>query len=417
MAAMGSVVRVVGVALALVAVAAFLLEGGGLLKRWNQALPWSAEAAALAQVPRGIAYIANEGSGTVTVVNTSTNAIVRTICLGSDPAIPGTAQPNGPCNADTQGRAAYYNGHDAPSGLSLTPDGSVLLVANRLSGTVVAIDTSSHSILGYTPVGREPAVAVVRPGVYGLARSLEAWVAIRGESYVDVLRLEHDELYNPRLRRTERMSRVASVDTVLGPSMVAFTSDGQYAYVVAGKEGRVDKIEASTRSLATYRRLDSPWASFALVTPDDRELYLVQKGANRISVLRADDLEYVAKDVDVGARPDQVRFVGRLAYVSVAGPAPTVADPNPGGKIVILDRATHRVVRELTGSAFAGEPGALWATPDGRLYVAEVRANRIVVVNTGNPDDPADDKVVGTVVGPAGELSYLKRPVAIVANP
>jgi YVTN family beta-propeller protein len=411
------VARVVGIALALLALAVLLLQDGGLLRRWSQPLPWSVEAAALGQVPRGVAYVANEASGTVSVVDTKTNAIVRTICLGSDPAIPGTAQPNGPCNADTQGRAAYYNGHDAPSGLSLTPDGSVLLVTNRLSGTVVAIDTATHSILGYTPVGREPAVAVVRPGVFGRVRSLEAWVAIRGESYVDVLRLAHDELYDARIRRTERMARVASVDTVLGPSAIAFSSDGEYAYVVAGKEGRVDKIEASTRSLAAYRRLDSPWASFALLTPDDKELYLVQKGANRISVLRADDLEYVVKDVDVGARPDQVQFVGRLAYVSVAGPTPTTDDPNPAGKIVVFDRATHEVVRELTGPALAGEPGALWATPDGRLYVAEGRANRIVVVSTGDPDDPADDKVIGTVAGSAGELSYLKRPVAIVANP
>jgi YVTN family beta-propeller protein len=410
-------IRVVGVALAMLAVAAFLLESGGLLKRWNQALPWSAEAAALAQVPRGVAYVANEGSGTVTVVNTATNRIIRTICLGSDPAIPGTAQPNGPCNADTQGRAEYYNGHEAPSGLSLTPDGSVLLVANRLSGTVVAIDTASHAILGYTPVGREPAVAVVRPGVFGLDRSLEAWVAIRGESYLEVLRLDHDELYDPRLRRTDRMSRLASVDTVLGPSAVEFTSDGQYAFVVSGKQGRVDKIEASTRTIANYRTLDSPWTSFALVTPDDRELYLVQEGASQISVLGADDLEYVAKDVDVGKRPTQVRFVGKLAYVSVAGPAPTTASPNPVGKLVIFDRSTHKVVRELTGSAFAGEPSALLAMPDGRLYVAEARANRIVVVNTGDPDDPMDDKVAGTVSGAAGDLMYLKQPVAIVANP
>ena len=411
------VLRVVGVALALVALAAFLIEDGGLLQRWNQPLPWSVEAAALAQVPRDVAYVANETTGTVTVFSTETNAIVRTICLGSDPAIPGTAQPNGPCNADTQDRADYYNGHEAPSGLSLTPDGSVLIVANRLSGTVVAIDTATHSILGYTPVGREPAVAVIRPGVFGVERALEAWVAIRGESYVDVLRLQHDELYDTSLRRTERMARVASVDTVLGPTMIAFASDGEYAYVVAGKEGRVDKIEASTRSLAAYRTLDSPWASFALVTPDDRELYLVQEGASTISILRADDLEYVARDVEVGARPEQVRFVGRLAYVSVAGPTPTAAEPNPAGKIVILDRETHKVVRELTGSAFDGEPGALWATPDGRLYVAEARANRIVVVSTGDPNDPMDDKVIGTVTGSAGELSYLKRPVAIVANP
>ena len=105
------------------------------------------------------AYVANEMTGTVSVIDTKTNTITTTIGLGSDPAIPGTPQPDGPFNAETQHHNPFYNGHVGTHGLWLTPDGAVLLVANRISGTVVAIDTATNTVLGYAPVGREPHLA------------------------------------------------------------------------------------------------------------------------------------------------------------------------------------------------------------------------------------------------------------------
>src|SRR3972149_1699203 len=102
------------------------------------------------------AYVANEATATISVIDTKTNTITATIGLGSDPAIPGTPQPDGPFNGEAQHHAAFYNGHVDPHGLWLTPDGSVLLAAARISGTVVAIDTATNIVLGYAAVGREP---------------------------------------------------------------------------------------------------------------------------------------------------------------------------------------------------------------------------------------------------------------------
>src|SRR5919109_1288475 len=99
----------------------------------------------------GRAYVANEATGTVSVIDTDRDTIVGTICLGSDPAIPGTPQPAGPCNAERDHHQPLYNGHVDPHGLWLTPDASVLLVANRISGTIVAIATGTHTPLGYLP--------------------------------------------------------------------------------------------------------------------------------------------------------------------------------------------------------------------------------------------------------------------------
>lgn len=360
------------------------------------------------------AYVANEQTVTIAVIDTNSGTITTTIGLGSDPAIPGTPQPNGPFNGELQHHNPFYNGHVDPHGLWLTPDGSVLLVANRISGTIVAIETATNSVLGYTPVGREPHLATVRPG------GREAWVALRGESNIDVLSLDPNTLFNPGIRRTDRMPRIAAIETVLGPSMVSFTSDGQFAFVAAGKEPRVDKIDADARAIVASQTVSAAFTPFGLVSPDDKELYLVHKGAGTLSVLRTGDLRFVVNALPVGARANHIFFVGKLAYITIGGPAPSTGNPDPEGKIVIFNRKNHKIVRQTTGPAFTGDPHGIWAASDGRLFVTHERGNRVTVINTGNRNNPNDDFVEGVITDsdPQGRnQAFMKRLIDIVIKP
>ncbi|MDP9382113.1 MAG: hypothetical protein M3Q29_18610 [Chloroflexota bacterium] len=393
-----------------------LLAGGGLLLPRKSAgasrrgSTLRASAFQGAGVIGNTAYVANEDTGTISVIDTTTHAIKATIGLGSDPAIPGTPQPNGPFNGGTDHHKPFYNGHVAPHGLWLTPDASVLLVACRISGTIVAVDTATNGVLGYAPVGREPHLATVRPG------GAEAWVAVRGEDYVDVLKLDRDDLYDSLRRRTDRMETVATVDSMLGPSMVSFTSDGQWAFAAAGKEARVDKIDAATRQVVASQSLPAKFTPFGLVSPDNQELYLVHKGAGTLSILRTSDLSFVVQGMPIGTRANHIFFVGNLAYIAVGGPVHSPTNPDPEGKVVIMDRTAHTVVHELTGPAFTGEPHAVWAVPNGRLYIGHEHGNRVTVINTGDPSSPFDDTVEGMVTGSAEDLAFLKKPIDIVAT-
>ena len=96
--------------------------------------------------PAGRAFVANETGGAVSVIDVASNAVIGTYCLGSDREddVAGTPAQNlvGPCDQEQDHHRPLYDGHVAPHGAWLTPDGRVLLVANRISGTVVAIDTS-----------------------------------------------------------------------------------------------------------------------------------------------------------------------------------------------------------------------------------------------------------------------------------
>lgn len=358
------------------------------------------------------AYVANEATNTVSVIDTKTNTITTTIGLGSDSAIPGTPQPNGPFNGEAQHHSPFYNGHIGTHGLWLTHDGAVLVVANRLSGTIVAIDTATNTVLGYAPVGREPHLATVRPG------GEEAWVAVRGESHIDVLKLDRDDLFKPGRRRTDRMKTIAAIDTVRGPSMIAFTMDGRFAFVCAGKQNRVDKIDTQARRVVVSQTVPAAFSPFCLVSPDDQEFYVVHKGAQKLSILRTRDLSFVVEGLQIGPCANHIFFVGKLAYVTIGGPPPCApAGVDREGKIVILDRTSHSIVRELTGPAFTGDPHGIWSTSDGRLYVGHERGNRVTVIKTGNPDDPLDDLVEGTVTGSPADLGFLKQPIDIVIKP
>lgn len=363
----------------------------------------------------GTVYVANEVTNSVSVIDTATNTITTTICLGSDPPIPGTPQPAGPCNGEAQHHNPFYNGHVGVHGLWLTPDGSVLLATARISGTVVAIDTATNSVLGYAPVGREPHLATVRPG------GQEAWVAVRGESHVDVLRIDRGRLASADRARTERLERITAIRTMRGPSMVSFTSDGKLAFVAAGKQNRVDKIDADSQRLLASQTVPAAFTPFGLVSPDNQELYLVHKGMGKLSILRTADLSPVVAPLDIGPCANHVWFVGqKLAYVTIGGPPPCApaGNPNREGKVVIIDRTERRIVRELTGPAFTGDPHGVWGTPDGtRLYVGHESGHRVTVINTGNPENPADDTVVGTVTGPAEASALMKQPIDVVVKP
>jgi YVTN family beta-propeller protein len=65
------------------------------------------------------------------------------------------------------------------------------------------------------------------------------------------------------------------------------------------------------------------------------------------------------------------------------------------------------------GDAFKGDPHGIWGTADGhRLFVGRESANKVTVIDTGNPADPSDDRVVTTV-----EVGKQPIDVVVTSNP
>ncbi len=80
------------------------------------------------------AYVANSGSGTVSVIDTATDAVVATVTVGT-----------------------------SPDGVAVSPDGSRVYVANLGSGTVSVIDTATDTVAGTVNVGTFPVGVAVSP--------------------------------------------------------------------------------------------------------------------------------------------------------------------------------------------------------------------------------------------------------------
>src|ERR1700730_6312957 len=80
------------------------------------------------------AYITNQGSNNVSVIDTATNTVIATIPVGSD-----------------------------PYAVAVSPDGSKVYVANVLSNNVSVIATATNTVIATVTVGLQPAGVAVSP--------------------------------------------------------------------------------------------------------------------------------------------------------------------------------------------------------------------------------------------------------------
>jgi YVTN family beta-propeller protein len=69
-------------------------------------------------------YVANQNSGTVSVIDTATNAVIATVRVGVE-----------------------------PNGVAVSPDGGRVYIANGASGTVSVIATATNTVIATIPVG------------------------------------------------------------------------------------------------------------------------------------------------------------------------------------------------------------------------------------------------------------------------
>jgi YVTN family beta-propeller protein len=104
---------------------------------------FTANLTGIAVMPDGkFVYVSNQGSNSVTVINTANNTIVKKILVGT-----------------------------SPSGLAITPDGVRVYVSNQGSDSVSVIDTVTNKVVATVPVSGPSAISIIAPprGVGALA--------------------------------------------------------------------------------------------------------------------------------------------------------------------------------------------------------------------------------------------------------
>ena len=331
-------------------------------------------------------YIANQGSGTLSVINTANNSVVATVKVVSKPSAVAT---------DTAGTRVYVAGNRAvtvidattntvvttvgvgysPSALALSADGTRLYVANRGSGSISVIDTATNQRID---ANRSIFSRDITVGFWPSALALSAdgsrlYVANNGSGSISVV----DTATNQRI---DANRSIFSRDIKVGsrPSSAAVSPDGGHIYVTNHGSKSVSLINTVTNTVvATLAVGTQPWS--IVVSPDDKVAYIAHSD-DKITILDT--------------------TTHTLATIGNIDPTPEYSPPSialsPDGKtIYVIDQAdgvlrTLYVVRgntapTATGAPTLGTPDATTGAITGTLNFTDPDGDRLQYHVTGSP--------------------------------
>lgn len=259
------------------------------------------------------AYVSNSGSGSVSVIDTTTNTTV------GDPIPVGSG----------------------PRGLSLSPDGTRAYVANYDGGTVSVIDTSTNKTVGVPiVVGGSPwDVALAPNGARAYVTNVSGTVSV-----ID----------------THTNQIVGGIALGAVTHGVAFTPDGTRAYITRCGAATVSVIDTSTESLVGAPIGVGDLPDGIAISPDGARAYVANQGSNSVSVIDTSSNSTLGPPIGVGDWPSglTVHPDGSRIYVT----------NSQSGTVSVLDATTQETVGSPIGVG-AG-PYGLAVTPDGsRAYV------------------------------------------------
>ena len=267
--------------------------------------PVAAQASPNAHQPL-LAFVSNEVSHDVTVVDLDARRVIATIPVGGRArgvqAAPGGRtifvavsddSPTVETSADAivaidvakRAIVARIEGGTDPEQLAVSVDGKKLFAANEDAGTATIIDLASGRTLSSAVVGIEPE---------GVAASPDGkWVYVTAETSNSVSMID---------ARTRRVIGNVLVD--VRPRAVAFSPDARRAWVTAEIGGSLTVIDTRAhRVIATIPLENNAGKPVGVVVSRDGKHVFVANGATgRVSVVDAAKLA-VVDSVRVGSRP------------------------------------------------------------------------------------------------------------------
>ncbi len=294
-----------------------------------------------------LAFVANLDSGTVTVIDVSTNAPINTI-----------------------------QGFTQPVGVALTPDATFLYVVDAATDSVTIVDT--RTLAPGQPIG-------VGTNPFGIAIGANlpaAYVANNGSADVTVIDT-----------RTATVS--ATIPVGAAPLGVAITPDGSRVYISNFEGDSVSVIDTSTNTVTTTVPLQAgSGPAFLAVTPNDSfgSFVLVpNQKSNTVALILTETNAVSPTAITVGQGPTGVAFTpdGTRAYVT----------NRDDGNVSVIDIGGSGVSTIPLAGAAPSVPTSVAVTPDGKsVYVVdESTPGRVFVIDTAT-------NTVGPNPIPVGDL-------------
>jgi len=272
----------------------------------------------------GFAYIANSGSNTVSVINTTTNEIATTITVASQ-----------------------------PYGVSVSPDGSKVYVTNELSSSVSVINTSTNTVTATIPVGQFPISVTESPD------GNTVYVVNDQSSTISVI--------NAGANIVE-----AVIPICVQSTGIAVSPDGSKLYLSCAASGTVTVINTATNTVITTIPVGNSPGGVSL-SPDGSKIYVANTNDNTVSVINS-LTNTVQALIGVGSQPFGVSVSPDGSRIYVANSA--------SNTVSVINTTTNTVVSTIT---VGSQPYDISVSPDGsKVYATNNGSNAVSIISTGS---------------------------------
>ena len=325
---------------------------------------------AAASITPLIVYVANNGSDTVSAIDTATNTVVATIPVGS-----------------------------APLFLAISPDGREVYVTNGGSREISVINTATNTVEGQS-IGTftQPWGVTIDP------TGQKLFYVTSGFASAHAIFLKYD------------VGDYRNVQLV--PYGLAVTPDNEWVFLInrgAPWPGETGSVLRIARDLFTFSGTEivetmvGNYPARVAITPDSTRAYVTnqggQTGPGNVSVIDVATGMVVGSPIQVGTNPTGIAITpnGARAYVANAG----------SNNVSVIDTATNTTLGSPIPVGI--EPFGVAITTDGtRVYVTNVVSGTVSVIDTASNTVVGDPIPVGD--GPFGiaitpglriELRYL----------
>jgi YVTN family beta-propeller protein len=214
----------------------------------------------------GTAYVANDGAGTLTPINTATNTPGTPITVGGSPV-----------------------------GIAITPDGRTAYVGNYGSPAVTPIDTATNAVEPGITIGNHPEVIAITPD------GTTAYVTSTGVNWVTPIDIATN-------------TSEQSITVGDNPSGIAITPDGKTAYVTDG-EGVTPIDTATNAAESPITVVEGP--DGIAITPDGATAYVTNESGSTVTPINL-ATNTSGTPIAVGSHPNAIAITpdGKTAYVT-----------------------------------------------------------------------------------------------------
>jgi YVTN family beta-propeller protein/VCBS repeat-containing protein len=280
---------------------------------------------------------------------------------------------------------------NAPSSVTVTPDGSHAYVTNVMDNSVSVIDTNTNTVVTtITSVGNQPQSAAVTPN------GTRLYVTNTLDNSVTVINTGTNAVTN-------------TISLSNRPLGIAITPDGTRAYVTLNA-AKVAVIDTTTNTVISTIPVGTGPNGVA-ISPDGTRVYVSNGFGDTVSVINTAN-NSVTATIPVGAAPGVIMFSpnGTRAYVSNFGRS------FGNDSVSVIDTTNNTVIATIP---VGDQPRGMAISHDGtRIYVVnQTAANQtggsLSVIDTSNNTViatlPAGLNPFGIGISHDGTLGYIAQ--------